>query len=320
MINDERRGIPGGSTIVRTAPPLPTTRVSGGGGHEAPENNKGPRRGTPERSLISEGFGAGITALNPPFDSRITNIGGANPSLSNRNLRRGGLVSSTPRKAGGSLDAVRFLFNPPVVNVGFTMSGDVPPPNDAQDGDLTRQTQPGPTYDKNTTPGTEAADGQQPTKPTYIAEGSVSLSVVFDRTFEVNARTAFPESRLGAHIDVLAFYCYLQMIPEMPEYGALETWVYPSFPMMFRTGFLYIGGDVGALRYYGYATSLGVTYTQFSYDMIPTRAEVAIEYVTRSYVTTKEETGDTGGGSQPSQPKSKPVPPPLFKPFPGGPT
>lgn len=282
----------------------PQPHPAGGGGHEAPEP-PAPHRATPERSLISDGFGAGIAVLNPPFDSRITSIGGPNPALGNRNLRRGGLVSSLPRKPGGKLDAVRFLFNPPVVNVNFSLSGSVPPPADATYGDATKTHQDDPTYANNT--GAAAGDGAQPTMPTYIAEGSVSLSLVFDRTFEVNTRNHYPESMLGVHVDVLAFYCYLQMIPEMPSYGELETWVYPDYPMMFRPGFIYIGGDIGALRYYGYPTSFGVTYTQFSYDMIPTRAEVVLEYTTRSWVTQKDSAAEPdppkiGRGNQPMLP------------------
>lgn len=182
--------------------------------------------------------------LNPPFDSRLTSTGGANPAFKDRPLKRGRII-----RAEGGLQ-VNFMFNPSVLQVGFSYDGSLPD---------------------------WAKTDQSPDAPTLasVGEGNVSVDLLFDRTYEVWERQNSIAGQFGVHGDVLAFYAFLGMIDATYTVGSSWEALYPRSQIAALPTYLYIGDT---LKYYGYIISLNIQYVHWSYDMIPTRAAVNLGF------------------------------------------
>jgi hypothetical protein len=179
--------------------------------------------------------------LNPPFDPRMLSTGGANPALKDRPIKRGRIVAVT-----GGLQ-VNFMFNPTTLDVALTYDGSQADPEGT---------------DKSVTAAT-------------FGEGQLSLNLLFDRTYEVWDRSFEVASVFGVHADVLAFYAYLGLIDA--SYTASSSWeqLYPRSQIQQVYSYLYVGDR---LKYFGYISAFSVSYTHWSYDMIPTRAAVGISF------------------------------------------
>jgi hypothetical protein len=179
--------------------------------------------------------------LNPPFDPRILSTGGANPALLNRPIKRGRLIALE-----GGLQ-VNFMFNPSTLDVSYAYDPSLADPTKT-DTSVTAST---------------------------IGEGQISLNLLFDRMYEVASRNFSLAATFGVHADILAFYRFLGMIDASAT--ATSSWetLYPKNQISRKNSYLYIGDR---LKYYGYVTALAVTYTHWSYDMIPIRAAVGISY------------------------------------------
>lgn len=185
---------------------------------------------------------SGRANLNPPFDTRILSTGGANPALKDRPIKRGRLVALE-----GGLQ-VNFMFNPSTLDVSF-----------AYDPSLADPTKTDTSVVAST-----------------IGEGQISVNLLFDRTYEVWSRDPnSTASAFGVHVDILSFYAFLGMIDA--SFTATSGWenLYPKNQIARKDSYLYIGDT---LKYYGYVTSLAVSYTHWAYDMTPVRAAVGIAF------------------------------------------
>lgn len=184
---------------------------------------------------------SGRANLNPPFDPRILSTGGANPAMKDRPIKRGRIVALE-----GGLQ-VNFMFNPSTLDVSY-----------AYDPSLADPTKTDTSVVAST-----------------IGEGQISVNLLFDRTYEVWDRGSSIASTFGVHADILSFYAFLGMIDA--SYTASSGWenLYPKNQIARKDSYLYIGDT---LKYYGYVTSLAVSYTHWSFDMIPTRAAVGIAF------------------------------------------
>lgn len=184
--------------------------------------------------------------LNPPFDPRMLSTGGANPALRERPLKRGRIVASEVATTSAGLQ-VNFMFNPTTLDFAFAFDGSQADP--------------------------EGTD-KTVTAPT-VGEGQLSLNLLFDRTYEVWDRASTVAGVFGVHADVLAFYAFLGLIDA--SYTASSSWeqLYPKSQIQQVYSYLYIGDR---LKYFGYITSFSVSYTHWSYDMVPTRAAVGIAF------------------------------------------
>lgn len=182
--------------------------------------------------------------LNPPFDPRLTSVGGANPAFAQagRPLKRGRIVRSN-----GPAYQINFMFNPSTLDVAYS-------------------------YDPSLADPTKT---DQVVTAAYIGEGAINLSLLFDRTYELWERRGTLASRFGVHADVLAFYAYLNMID--PAYNITTSWeqLYPKNQIQTVYSFLYVGDR---LKYYGYINSLSISYVHWSHDMIPTRAALGVGF------------------------------------------
>lgn len=227
----------------------------------------------------------GRANLNPPFDPRLLSTGGANPALKDRPIKRGRIVAVT-----GGLQ-VNFMFNPSTLDVSYAYDPSLADPTKT-DTSVTAST---------------------------IGEGQISLNLLFDRTYEVWNRNFSLASTYGAHADILAFYAFLGMIDA--TYTASSGWenLYPRNQIARKDAYLYIGDR---LKYYGYVTSLAVSYTHWSYDMVPIRAAVGISF---NVIMTPPTSSSSSSGSSSSSsssngstttPSSRPRSP-LVKPGPG---
>ena len=212
--------------------------------------------------------------LNPPFDSRLTDTGGGNPALKDRPLKRGRIIraeSTGPNDTGAGLQ-LNFMFNPTELGVSFSYDQSMP--------------------DQAKTDLSVGAD--------LPGEGSITVNLLFDRTYEVWDRQNSLAGQFGVHADVLAFWAFLNMIE--PTYDVNTSWeqLYPVSNFNAQWAYLYIGDR---LKFYGYVTSLDTQYVHWSYDMIPTRAAVSIGFnVVLSRPGTTTDDGNTGGGSGSNDP------------------
>jgi hypothetical protein len=237
-MRDEPKGVP----PTPTPPAKVTPQLQG------PPNYPGP---------------GGKPNLNPPFDSRLTSTGGANPAMKDRPLKRGRII----RADGGY--QVNFMFNPSVLNVAFTY-----------DQSLANQA--------NTDPSVTAA---------YVGEGQISVDLLFDRTYEVWERHYDIAGQFGVHGDVLAFWAFLDMIPA--DFTNQSSWeaLYPRSQLVRKDSYLYVGDR---LKYYGYISDLSLQYVHWSYDMIPTRAAISLGFnviFSSPTTTTSSSSGSTSSSS-----------------------
>lgn len=195
--------------------------------------------------LNQSGGGSVIKELNPRPDPRLINTGGANPAMRFRPLKRGRVI----RVDNGY--QVNFMFNPSVLDVGFS-------------------------YDASLANQAGTAQGTNAPTATYAGEGQIHLDLLFDRTYELwDGPLNSLAGTFGVHADVLAFYAFLDMIPA--DFTTQSSWesLYPSSQIGQKNAYLYIGNN---LKYYGYISALSVQYVHWSFDMIPTRAAVGVDF------------------------------------------
>jgi hypothetical protein len=199
--------------------------------------------------------GVGRRDLNPPFDSRLTSTGGANPALKDRPLKRGRFIRAPGDATQDPAEGLQlnFMFNPTELTTSFAYDQSMP--------DAAK---------------TAFANSHEdvPTAP-LIGEGSIQVSLLFDRTYEVWDRQNTVAGQFGVHADVLAFYAFLSMIE--PTYDVNTSWenLYPKNQFNAKYAYLYVGDR---LKFFGYVTSLAVQYVHWSYDMIPTRAAMDVGF------------------------------------------
>ena len=197
---------------------------------------------------------------NPPFDKRIYNVHGLVASKKGSGLTRGRIRQAQQQKNGNRYGC-NFLYNPSAVQAQHAIDTSIVPQTDPNDVS------------------TLVVPLQQ----------SVSFSLLFDRTYETwdRAYNNKPAGRQGVYADVLALYNIvgitapidLSAITEAGAEGAvgerqagkMETMT--ASPMVYTPVWVYFGGP---LKYYGVITSLGVTYSHWTQNMIPSRCGVDV--------------------------------------------
>ncbi len=200
---------------------------------------------------------------NPKFDPRILNLpmrqvsqgyGGTKDST----LYRGAMVARTERD--NFKYKVNFLYNPSTITESRSI-------------DLNNQVLP----DYARVPG-DTGDYQTALNTT------VSFALLFDRTFEMwdSKYQTTDVGTFGCSVDTNAFFnlCGINTKQEVPGIrgGKAQNMVVQG-PMAAVPMDLYFGyGSPGGLHYFGIVTSLGVTYTHFSQQMVPVRCAVDIGF------------------------------------------
>lgn len=203
------------------------------------------------------------TVENPPFDPRILNLpmrqvstgyGGTKDST----LYRGAMVGREANK--GVKYKVNFLYNPSTIVESRSI-------------DLNNQVLP----DYARVPG-DSGDYQTALNTT------VSFSLLFDRTFEVwDSKYQLDErGTFGCSVDTNAFFNLTginqkQLVPGVR--GGKSSNMVIQGPMAAVPIDLYFGfGSPGGLHYFGIVSSMGITYTHFSQQMVPVRCAVDIGF------------------------------------------
>lgn len=188
---------------------------------------------------------ANIEALNPPFDARMRKIGSP-LNLSGR-IQRGWAISED------SVNRVNFLYNPSQLNLGHTVNPD------AVASPL------------------QAPDSLDVMDPYYTsADSSLNLELLYDRTYELFSpdrknRTNYA-TQYGMFADVAAWYTLVKIYDEYPT-GWGDSLL--KQPMNLVPIYLFAGPR---MPFYGYITSLGVTYTHWTQNMIPQRGKISISF------------------------------------------
>lgn len=227
-------------------------------------------------SRIADQFSATVT--NPPFDPRRYPT---NPAYAG--VQQGLMIRQTQSTVGGSVDAVtntsvptpagipdrvklRFLYNPSDFTVGYS-------PTDA--------------VIQN--PDTSGSDAAASATLLGASTTTCSFSLLFDRTYEVNAALNTPGSQFshltGVNVDTVVF----QQLLGIPLNGN-------GFPLYLPIQ-LYLGG-VNTLAFYGVVNNSSVTYTHFSQNMVPLRAVVSVnmtQWIDSTQDTTPGSVGKTTG-------------------------
>lgn len=201
---------------------------------------------------------------NPKFDSRILNLpmrqvsqgyGGTKDST----LYRGALVGRTTGRENVKYK-VNFLYNPSTITE--TRSIDL---NNGVFPDYQRV--PGDTGDYQTTLNT-----------------SISFALLFDRTYEMwdSKYQNTDVGTFGCSVDTNAFFnlCGINQKQVVPGVrGGSSSNMVVQGPMAAVPVDLYFGfGSPGGLHYFGIISSLGITYTHFSQQMVPVRCAVDIGF------------------------------------------
>lgn len=165
--------------------------------------------------------------------------------------------------------ACRFMFNPPVITVGYQVATGVLPPN-------------------------QLTTAQLAATPIYPGATSVGFSLLFDRTYEVHYG---PGQRNPTDLRKIGVYHDIQALENIV--GVRNTASYSGSPTVDQSGnavastdnkdllgnmlmipvYVIFGGGAGiGLAYVGFFTSMTVTYTLFSQNMVPTRAAVDLQF------------------------------------------
>lgn len=219
---------------------------------------------------------------NPPFDSRILNLpmrqvsqqvdangkpvkGGFKDST----LYRGAIISKETPVKGAPKVKVNFLYNPSTINESrsLDMNNPVLPDYQRVPGDTSNYIGP-----LNT---------------------SVGFSLLFDRTYELwdSKYQGTDVGTFGVQVDTNAFYALLGINQKQNVKGVRGAKSYNLVvqgPMLFSPCDLYFGyGSPGGLHYYGYVSSLNITYTHFSQQMVPMRCAMDIGFTVYPTNTTE---------------------------------
>jgi hypothetical protein len=221
-------------------PGNPNPPGSGSGGASHPGKNPGKGKGK------NSNAGSSIEPLNPPFDPRMRRVG--SPLNMSHKIKRGWIQDKDATKR------VNFLFNPSQLDVQH-----------AVDPQWTES----PLQQEGT---------NDVTSPFYTGSGSqLSVKLLYDRTYELFSAPKDPKFKSTANLfgvwaDVAAWYTYVGLLDDMPT-----TWdegliinaaqLIPSY--------LFIGPR---LAYYGWPTSVNVTYSHWSQNMVPSRCAVDVGF------------------------------------------
>lgn len=197
---------------------------------------------------------------NPAFDKRIYNVMGLQKSIKGSGLTRGRILQVD---ADGSHTryGCNFLYNPSAIQASHSIDTSVVPVSDPND--LSKLIVP--------------------------LQQSVNFSLLFDRTYETwdskyNAETV---GQYGVHADVLALYNIVGITISLAALGeasgddgaqglttrGTKVNVTPVSPMVYTPVRVFFGGP---LKYYGVITSLGITYSHWTQNMIPSRCSADI--------------------------------------------
>lgn len=239
-----------------------------------------------------------VTTFNSPFDSRMLQIG----SPENSPLRRGWIrtddnpitKSFTDTSSGGDFSftaggiasgllngsstietsgvtgRINFLYNPSQVAVSHSANLNMP-------------SQESVAYAQSI--GLSAGEGTTP----LSQMGTMSLSLLFDRTYELWDRKKYANTRVGkwgVYDDVIAFYRLFGMLGTHDtavesllntllgdnHFAASALNLFPSFPLGYPVIYVYLGAR--GMKFHGAVQGFNVTYTHWSRNMIPVRAEV----------------------------------------------
>lgn len=214
---------------------------------------------------------------NPKFDSRILAIptrqvvagGVGNKDTS---LTRGQIITQDPRE--GIQYKVNFLYNPSTIT-------------ESRSVDVSQQVLP----DYARVPGDP---GQYKTG----LNTTVGFSLLFDRTFELwdSKYLNTDVGQYGCLMDVNAFYNLLNINQKQQhtyQSGPVEKFSKQTYTMIVQGNMsvvpcnVYFGTTApGTLQYFGYISSLTVTYTHFSQLMIPMRCAVDVGFTSMAATTT----------------------------------
>jgi hypothetical protein len=182
--------------------------------------------------------------FNPPFDKRIQNF----PFLkgSDKTLQRGYMIEAIQNAAG-----LNFLYNP---NEIILSHGSDATNNGLLPGNIRNPLDSG-TYN-------------------VPLNSTVSASFLFDRTYETwdQSLANTPAGRYGVMVDVYALYYMLGMVPDPRALSGPITG-----PMLMTPVRMYIGQDnskSNTLNFYGWVSSVGISYTHFTQQMTPNRCAI----------------------------------------------
>jgi hypothetical protein len=147
-----------------------------------------------------------------------------------------------------------------------------------------------------TTQQTEEVPTQGGTNVVLPVTGSgTGVKLLYDRTYEMfsaprGGKTGFA-NRFGVWADVAAWYYLLDMIPNYPE-----TWDDGLIvnPPQYKQMYLFLGMK---MVYFGWIQSLGVTYTHWTQEMVPTRCAVDISFSILPHYGDSPGRGTTGESS-----------------------
>jgi hypothetical protein len=200
---------------------------------------------------------------NPAFDPRVYNVSFLTTSAKGKGLTRGRILQATGAvgAAGGKRYGCNFLYNPSAVQ--------------AQHG-----------VDTNIVPSTNPNDASGPL--IVPLQQTVNFSLLFDRTYETwdSSYNNKPAGQLGVYADVLALYNIVG-ITLSHDLSAITTagtggdvgkqsgspQLMAVSPMVYTPVWVYFGGP---LVYYGIIQSLGITYSHWTQNMIPSRCAADI--------------------------------------------
>jgi hypothetical protein len=217
---------------------------------------------------------ARTAATNPPFDPRISNIPLQQYSLTGgtSKLYRGYITDDTPARTKGQFYRLNFLYNPSVLteqrSIDTTNAGISPLYSRADDPTVS---------------------------PLLPLNSSINFDLLFDRTFELwdmsYHGTSVGSTGVMADMDIL----YGLVGIKAPANSANPTTPSVTIPnpggttfnvdnltgvMQYSPVYAYFGSawasSYNNLKYYGYITSISITITHWSQDMIPMRCGVSI--------------------------------------------
>lgn len=208
---------------------------------------------------------------NGPFDPRITSI----PTVTysgdySEDLTRGWIIQD--KAVGGVRYRCNFLYNPSVVTVSHSINQNT-------------------LVDENAISPYDVTAGEQ----MLPLQQMVSFSLLFDRTYELwDSSKLSGEAKenvpfLGVAWDVLSLYKITGIASpidvkaaQSADSGAVQTSSFTkgkfentaTGPMLYVPVFVVFGYS---LDYYGIIQSLGVQYTHWTSQMIPSRCEVSVD-------------------------------------------
>lgn len=216
--------------------------------------------------------GTGIYENN--FDNRIRNIPSYLPGETggaSNGLIRGYMVSAFPKGQTGKFYMLNFLYNPSTVQVSHSL-------------DAANQVMPAYTRSDQDT-GT----------PLTAAGGTLSFSLLFDRSYEMSDKTQFDsvEGTYGVAADIHVLYNLVGINMKQQVWNSATSsdaastetgdvvgimqmnplWVHFN---QARHSFADTLPNMTRMRYFGYLSSLDISYTHFTHRMTPVRCAVAI--------------------------------------------